>query len=198
MAADWETLLTAQRGLSKKNWIVSSDATWRHMNVRIQFKTSPRFSVWVEGLDPCHRLCWRPIDLESHLSFFTGYDLGLDIPCPTTREKSQEDPKYRKPRKPFNDEHSLEIPPMRQQQPFPRGTQSSNLTNQGLSLTGTPVQQTPVATNPFQVPVIPGFQEQQVAPNTLPVSTASGTPLQVSTASGTPLPVSTASAAPPS
>ena len=87
---------------------------------------------------------------------------------------------------------------MRQQQPFPRGTQSSNLTNQGLSLTGTPVQQTPVGTNPFQVPVIPGFQEQQVAPNPLPVSTASGIPLQASNVSGTPLPVSTGSTAPSS
>jgi hypothetical protein len=41
MAADWEILVTAQKELSKKNWIASSDATWRHMNVRIQFKTSP-------------------------------------------------------------------------------------------------------------------------------------------------------------
>ena len=130
MAADWEILVTSQGNFSKKKWKGSSDATWQHMNMRIQFKTSPRFSVWVEGLDPCHRLCWRPIDLESHLSFF----IGLDIPCPTTREKSQEDPNYRKPRKPFNDEHSLEIPPMRQQQTFPRRNHSSPLINLSLSL----------------------------------------------------------------
>ena len=46
LAADWETLVKAQENFSKKKLIASSDAAWRHMNVRIQFKTSPRFSVW--------------------------------------------------------------------------------------------------------------------------------------------------------
>ena len=46
LAADWEILVKAQENVSTKKWIASSDANCRHMNVRIQFKTSPRFSVW--------------------------------------------------------------------------------------------------------------------------------------------------------
>ena len=130
LAADWERLVLSQEGSSKKKWISSRDATWRHMNVRIQFKTNPRFSVWCEALDPSHRLCWKPVDLESDKSFFNGYDLGLAIPCPTTREKALSDPSYRKPRRPFKEEQSLECIPSRT--PFvPRGEQNQAKADNG-------------------------------------------------------------------
>jgi hypothetical protein len=75
LASDWEKLVISQDRTSKKKWISSKDATWRHINVRIQFKTTPRFSVWCEALDPNHRLCWKPVDLDSDKSFFIGYVL---------------------------------------------------------------------------------------------------------------------------
>jgi hypothetical protein len=68
------------------------------MGVRIQFKMTPRFGVLVEGLDPCHRLCWRAIDLEDCDSFFKDYDLSLPIPDPATRAKAAEDPSFSTPR----------------------------------------------------------------------------------------------------
>ena len=74
LAQDWENLVTSQVDISKKNWIYAKEATWRLMNVRIQFKMTPRFGVWIEGLDPCHRLCWRAIDLDDCDSFFKDYD----------------------------------------------------------------------------------------------------------------------------
>ena len=109
MALDWEKLVTDQKDISKKTWSHAREATWRHMVVRLQFKMTPRFGVWIEGLDPCHRLCWRAIDLEDWDSFFKDYDLSNRIPDPITRAKSLEDPSYSTPRKPFRDEHSLEI-----------------------------------------------------------------------------------------
>ena len=109
LAYDWEKLVTAQNTTSRKKWMHSRDATWRQMGVRLQFKMTPRFGVWVEGLDPCHRLCWRAIDLEDNDSFFKDYDLSLLIPDPATRAKAVEDPSFSTPRKPFKDEQSLEI-----------------------------------------------------------------------------------------
>ena len=49
LAADWEVLVKSQESFSKKKWIVSSDATWRHMNVRIQFKTKTHFLCSAKG-----------------------------------------------------------------------------------------------------------------------------------------------------
>jgi hypothetical protein len=98
LAADWEKLVISKESSSKKKWISSGDATWRHMNVRLQFKMTPRFSVWFEALDLSHRLCWKPVDLDSDKSFFIGYDLGLSIPCPVTRRRP---PKLQETQKTF-------------------------------------------------------------------------------------------------
>jgi hypothetical protein len=108
MAQDWELLVSSQLETSRKKWIYAKETTWRLMAVRIQFKMTPRFGVWVEGLDPCHRLCWRALDLEDFDSFFKNYDLGERIPDPETRAKASEDPSYATPRKPFKDEQSME------------------------------------------------------------------------------------------
>ena len=81
LASDWQKLVISQEATSKKKWMSSRDATWSHFNVRIQFKTAPRFSVWCEALDPIHRLCWKPVDLDSPMSSFYGHDLRLTTPC---------------------------------------------------------------------------------------------------------------------
>ena len=139
LAQDWENLVSSQADISKKQWVYAKEATWRHMNVRIQFKMTPRFGVWIEGLDPCHRLCWRAIDLEDCDSFFKDYDLSHRIPDPTTRTKALEDPAFSTPRKPFRDEESLEIKNKRPNSTFKtRAEQQASRKNKPKRTTGTP------------------------------------------------------------
>ena len=89
--------------------------------MRLKYKVSPRFSAWMEVLDPCHRSMWRAIEFDTNINHFAHYDLRHTIPCPDTRAKAATDRSYGKirtgPRDIGKDLRILSTPGQR---PFPR------------------------------------------------------------------------------
>ena len=66
----------------------------RAMAARVKYKVSPRFSSWVEILDPCHRSMWRALEFDSSINHFGKYDLKAAIPCPDICSKVVMETKY--------------------------------------------------------------------------------------------------------
>ena len=65
-------------------WKADREAVKKSAYMRVKTKCVPRFSAWVEVLDPCHRSLWRALDFNSTVNHFQKYDLFNPIPCPDT------------------------------------------------------------------------------------------------------------------
>ena len=46
-------------------WKTDREAVKKAAYVRVKTKCIPRFSSWVEVLDPCHRSLWRVLDFDN-------------------------------------------------------------------------------------------------------------------------------------
>ena len=70
----------------------------RAMLVRVKYKVVPRFSSWIEVLNPCHRSMLRALEFDSSINHFGKYDLRAAIPCKDNRPKAVTDRSYAKRR----------------------------------------------------------------------------------------------------
>ena len=75
-------------------WKVDREAIKKAAYVRVKTKCVPRFSAWIEVLDPCHRNLWRALDFDTTVNHYQKYDLHSQIPCPDTRAKALIDKAY--------------------------------------------------------------------------------------------------------
>ena len=94
------------------------------MMARVKYKVVPRFSSWVEILDPCHRSMWRALEFDSGINQFGKYDLRAPIPCPDTRAKPAVDRNYAKRRsgpKDIGKDLRINNTPSHRPFPVPRG-----------------------------------------------------------------------------
>ena len=95
-AGDW--IIFVSRCNLEDTWNTDLEYVKRAISVRLKYKVAPRFSAWMEVLDPCHRSMWRAIEFDTNINHFEQYDLRHKIPCPDTRAKAATDRNYGKVR----------------------------------------------------------------------------------------------------
>ena len=98
IAVDWSKLVDeyVKNGGNPDAWVTDPDAVKRCLRLRVKWKLRPALSVWTEVQDPLHRYVWKPFN--SDVSFFRGYVLEDDVPCPDTKECLITNPKWKVPR----------------------------------------------------------------------------------------------------
>ena len=86
VATDWNNHILSSK--AEQLWKTDREAVKKAAYVLVKTKCVPRFSAWVEVLDPCHRSLWCALDFDSTVNHFHKYDLFNPIPCPDTCAKS--------------------------------------------------------------------------------------------------------------
>ena len=86
VATDWVNHVLDSK--AELIWKVDREAIKKAAYVRVKTKCVPRFSAWIEVLDPCHRNLWRALDFDTTVNHYAKYDLHSPIPCPDTRAKA--------------------------------------------------------------------------------------------------------------
>ena len=69
------------------------------VNLRVQHKYVPSFTVWVEFLEPQYRHRWMLVNMNASENNFDGFDFDQTIPCPVTRVQSETNPLLRQPKR---------------------------------------------------------------------------------------------------
>ena len=77
----------------------------KKVNIRVQHKYNPSFTVWVEFQEPQYRHRWMLVKMNDDENNFDGFDFDQAIPCPITRAQAEIHPhlKERKKGRPGED-----------------------------------------------------------------------------------------------
>ena len=95
LSKDWTEELKRQK--VSAHFETSIDRLETMWQLRLKWKNSPTFSIWLEFQDPIHRHSWMPINMYRD-NLFDLYDFNHGIPDPKTREMAKDDPSYLVPR----------------------------------------------------------------------------------------------------
>ena len=71
----------------------------RKVNLRVQHKYVPFFTVWVELCEPQYRHRWMMVNMNETENTFEGFDFDKNIPCPITRAQAELHPQLKQMRK---------------------------------------------------------------------------------------------------
>ena len=68
VSTDWNNHILFSK--AELLWKTDREAVKKAAYVRVKTKCVPRFSAWVEVLDPCHTSLWRAMDFDTNVNYF--------------------------------------------------------------------------------------------------------------------------------